>query len=380
MSDQDGPYDVIVVGAGPAGLVAGQVAAGSGLSTLILDSKEEIGLPVSCAEGISSISLQKFQMSPNDPWVMSQVKRMDVIWPKGRKTTIPLPVPCFTINVLDRVMFEKELARRAKVSGARISMRTAVTGLKRCDGGFSHVLTPRHSIEGRIIIGADGISSRIGRWAGIVGALPLMDIGIGIQHTIEGIGSDPDVIEIYLGEKWAPQGYAWVFPKGKGIANVGLYVRGDMNTDVKDLLRRFIAKRAPGASTMRATASCIPLAPPPDTCIKGNIILVGDAGRFTNAFNGAGIANAMITGRIAGNIIAKALEHDHIDMNVLNQYDVQWKADLYKVLMRKYWMKGWFYANDRNLMAIRKLELPLLAALKLTPRLFLKNFWGFCDY
>ncbi len=72
------------------------------------------------------------------------------------------------------------------------------------------------------MIAADGVESRIARWAGIDTSLGLQDLGVCVQYYMTDIELDPGCIEFYFGSRWAPGGYAWVFPKGEREANVGL--------------------------------------------------------------------------------------------------------------------------------------------------------------
>src|SRR2546422_172773 len=87
-----------------------------------------------------------------------------------------------------------------------------------CSRGWQGAATWR----GRIVIGAEGVEAMVGRWAGLDTRVPARDMESCAQYVIQGIDFDPDAIYLQFGGPIAPGGYAWLFPKGVGIANVGL--------------------------------------------------------------------------------------------------------------------------------------------------------------
>src|SRR6267143_2010144 len=74
----------------------------------------------------------------------------------------------------------------------------------------------------RVVIGADGVETMVGRWAGLDTRVPARDMESCAQYVLQGIECDPDAIYLQFSAAIAPGGYAWIFPKGVGVANVGL--------------------------------------------------------------------------------------------------------------------------------------------------------------
>ena len=83
-------------------------------------------------------------------------------------------------------------------------------------------------IKSKLVIAADGVESRVGRWAGLKTHSDFRDMESGIQVTASGINVDENTCYFYWGNIYAPQGYLWVFPKGDGLANIGLAITGDI--------------------------------------------------------------------------------------------------------------------------------------------------------
>jgi digeranylgeranylglycerophospholipid reductase len=123
-------------------------------------------------------------------------------------------------------------------------------------------------------------------------------------------------------------GYLWVFPKGHGMANVGVGISGMASRKKAAIryLREFIDRRFPGAGVLTTVAGGVPCAPTIDTLVKGNIVLVGDAAHQVNPMSGGGITSGMIGGKLAGEAIASALEKN--DLSLLNDYPKQWRKDV----------------------------------------------------
>ena len=122
------------------------------------------------------------------------------------------------------------------------------------------------------------------------------------QYLLVGIDIDPRRIEYYVGERIAPGGYAWVFPKGDDVANVGLGVQADLADEpALSYLDRFIDNQshlAPG-SPVTLVAGGVPLALPPPRLVTDGLMLVGDAARQVDPLTGGGITNGMAAGKLA---------------------------------------------------------------------------------
>ena len=345
-------YDVVVVGAGPAGSTAARVAAQRGLSVLLLEKRQEIGSPVRCAEGIGRDQLASF-IEPDPRWISASVDKARItIVRAGREET--LEATGARGYILERRVFDRALAEEAVRAGARVLVKAAAKGLVVEDGAVKGVIFEhqgkRFEVEAGVVIGADGVESKVGRWAGIDTTLPLKDTMVCAQYLLAGINIDPTCLHCYLGEEIAPGGYAWVFPKGNGVANVGLGVQADIVAlPALDYLDRFIEGRpllAQG-SPVALILGVVPVALPPKRIVADGCMLIGDAARQVDPLTGGGIANAMRAGLYAAEVAAKAIEAGGTSARLLSEYQKRWQATVGRKMARNYRLKERFSGKER---------------------------------
>jgi digeranylgeranylglycerophospholipid reductase len=151
----------------------------------------------------------------------------------------------------------------------------------------------------------------------------------------------PSMLEFHLGSKISPGGYAWVFPKGDDMANVGLGVLGS-RTERRPIeyLRDFVA-RMPGLSkgkVVEINGGGVPVCGPIKKTVKDNLLIVGDAARQVNPLTGGGIDYAMRAGNIAGEVAARAVKEGNTSEKRLNEYEKRWRESMAKRLER--YLKG----------------------------------------
>lgn len=333
-------YDVVVVGAGPAGSIAAKTAAEKGLDVLLIEKRQEIGAPVRCAEGVSKDSIAKF-VEIDKKWIAAEVKGARIYSPDGTEIIMSEEMAGDEVGyVLERKIFDRHLARLAAKAGADVVVKTAATGLKRIkETGTVEVslrrLGEEYSVETKIVIGADGVESRVGKWAGIDTTLKLSEIESCVQYLMTNINFDPDYTYFWLGNEIAPGGYIWLFPKGNGAANVGIGVLPSMaKKSPREYLDAFVNERFPDGEIVEVVAGGVPVSGPIETAVADNVMLAGDAARHADPITGGGIANAMKAGFFAGSVAADAVEKKDYSKKTLAKYDELWKNDFGKILHR----------------------------------------------
>jgi len=357
-------YDIVVVGAGPAGSMAARAAARSGAKVLLLDKRRELGVPVQCGEAISEDPLKDLGIKPDPRWIAGRTNAVKIVSPSGVVVRITEKKIVGKLGyILDRKVFDKHLATLAAKEGADIKVGTLVDGLIMESGKIKGVRA--HEIDGRlevladVIIAADGIGSRIARWAGMNTALKLVDIESGVQFQMVGIDFESSsTMEFYIGSKIVPGGYVWIFPKGEDMANVGLGVLGSRaERPAIEYLRDFVNKMPSlrKGKIIEINAGGIPVGGPIKKTVKDNLLIVGDAARQVNPLDGGGIDLAMQAGDIAGEVAAKAVAEGDVSEKRLNEYERRWRERMGRRLERYLKAKNVFITlSDQDLDRLAK--------------------------
>ncbi len=348
--------DVVVVGAGPGGSMAAKTAAKAGLKVVMLEKRQEIGDPVRCAEGVGKRKLCEM-VNPEPEWIASEVKGARIYAPDGTSIVMSEDKGGNEVGyVLERKVFDRGLAMEAAKAGAKVLVKTRALGLNRKDGmpcGISAMsIGEPMRIDAPLIIGADGVESKVGRWAGIDTTLSLKDIETCAQFLVSDPSIDDQYCEFFLGNEIAPAGYVWSFPKGDKLANVGIGILGSKAKpgDATKLLRQFMRKRFPDGKVVEMVVGGDPCSGPIESATADGVILVGDAARQTDPLTGGGILNAMEAGIIAGEVAAKALADGDVRREGLKEYEDRWRETIGKHISRSFEYKEFFVKlTDRDL-------------------------------
>ena len=328
-------YDVVVIGAGPSGVMAARSAAESGASVLVLDKRKELGVPVHCGEAISGKVLDDLGIGFDSEFISNEFERSRIVSPSGSSNIFESSSSSMSF-ILDRESFDKHLAVLAGREGAEILTGTYVDDLLFEDGDVSGVSCRwrrgENEVNADVVIAADGIMSRAARWAGFDTGSDSGNTFSGAQFEIAGAGGiEQDLSEFYFGEDIAPGGYGWVFPKGEGRANVGLGVlTSRTDKDALKYLEDFVSDRSglDDGQIVEINSAAVPVSGLLDETYLDNFLIVGDAAHQGNALTGGGTGWAMRAGDIAGNVAAEGVCEGDTSKEFLSKYQELWEAEI----------------------------------------------------
>jgi digeranylgeranylglycerophospholipid reductase len=377
-------YDIIVVGAGPAGSTTAKTAASRGLDVLLIEKRQQIGDPVRCAEGVNKEYIRNF-VRPDPAWISAEVKGSRIYAPNGKMVEMGEELSGVEVGyVLERKVFDRALAMEAAHAGAQVMVKTRASGLLTNNGYVTGIIAQHmgksYDIKCDIVIGADGVESKIGRWAGIDTTIKPGGLCSCMQYLITDIDVDPDFCEFYLGNGIAPTGYVWVFPKGKKEANVGIGISGFLpkNQTVNDLLDDFVKKKYPKGKIIELIYGGVPACGTIERTVSNGLILVGDAARQSDPLTGGGIFNSIWAGDMAGKVAVKAIKNSDVSAEFLQEYERKWRAEIGKNIDTSLIVKNRFLTlsdNDMNTLAdsLENMDLKTVNLLGLVWTLFKTN-------
>jgi len=325
--------DVLVVGAGPAGSMAAKAAAENNVKVILIEEHEKPGTPVYCAEGLSLKGIKDGGLEPVPPYVSQKINKAKIIAPSGK--SIELNSENWVGYTLNREIFDKALADSAVKAGAELMTKTRATDVikegKQIIGVKAVKEGEKIEIYAKVVIGADGHWSIIRRRAGLTRYFP--DFVSCAQYQLGGLDlEDPSTNEFYIGTNYAPGGYAWVFPKSKSVANVGLGVRVKHTKPAIEYLEDFINSdpRFRNAKILKKNGGICPVSGTIDKYIMDGLILVGDAAGMLIPMTGAGIHSSIEAGKMAGKVAADAVKEGNVSEKRLQEF---------KKMFDKYWDK-----------------------------------------
>ena len=320
-------YDLVIIGSGPAGATTARFAAEQGLKVLLVDKRQELGAPIQCSGAVSRHALEEVGVAPEEEFIHEPIYGFGIYNEKGEKKTIdyrqlkaeeygqeegkkPLGY------VVDRRRFDRYLMTQAERAGVEVWLKTEGLSYQPNNDGSCDVYLRRFNqaitARARVLVGADGLQSQVGKWANLRTHIKITELASCLQFIVDHVETD-GLLEIITGHEWAPGGYAWVFPKGHGYAEIGLGVIPTMTDKNAQwhldqfIKHSFFKERFKNSRILEIQGGGVPLASPLRTQYADNLILVGDAARHVNPITGGGIHTALSGGAIAGNFLADFL-------------------------------------------------------------------------
>jgi geranylgeranyl reductase family protein len=291
--------DIVVVGAGPAGLIAGAEAAKAGANVLIVEEDAVIGKPDHCAGLVSRSGLEKL-IAPSPSFVLNEIKGARIFSPSGKGYEIMTDET--KAYVIDRTRFDIELAKSAEKNGAEILT------------GKSFPNDEKY----KVVLNAEGVKGRVSRLLGfdIPKSIPA------VQMDVELTDFEEDMVEIHIG-RHAPGFFAWRVPRRDHV-RVGLACYRGVPLE---LLRKMIEsdKNFIGikeGKSLGIVMGKVVVGGPIRRTVEGNAMAIGDAGGFVKPTTGGGVALGGAIAQVAGRVAAQHV----LDGRPLKRFEKEWKG------------------------------------------------------
>jgi geranylgeranyl reductase family protein len=346
-------WDVIIVGAGPAGSAAAITLAQKGVDVLLVD-KAKFPRDKVCGDGIVTASLEilsTFGIEQNGFYSIHGVK---IISPK--KHMLHLQVKSKAPNrdtcIVPRRIFDELLLQKALACGCRFEQITVQDVLfenKRVCGVQGVANGKVIALNSRLLIGADGVNSVVARRLRTDRQYDRHRL-VAMRAYIQDFQMIPHTVEIYILNEIMP-GYLWIFPMGENRVNIGLGMRLDRykkaSQNLQRILQTFLAQpeiksRCTKDITLQNLGAW-PLYLASQKSMQRSYdgaLLIGDAGAWIDPLTGGGICNALITGRIAAEVTCDALTHHNLSRTFLQRYEKDADKKLQAEVRRSYYIQS----------------------------------------
>ncbi|HEX5095486.1 MAG TPA: geranylgeranyl reductase family protein [Acidimicrobiia bacterium] len=314
--------DLIVSGAGPAGTAAAIAAARLGLEVVCFD-KAAVGRDKTCGDGLTTQALRLLEQLGLTRRALAaagyvSVHETVIVSPSGRRAVLPLPTDGEHAGVVPRAGLDAALVARAREGGVDVREQCAVDDVVVSSDGVKVRTETGDTLEARALVAADG------HWSPVRRRLhPDAPRDLGTWHAARQYFDHVDDDRLWvIFERDLLPGYAWVFPLPGGGANVGYGVLRDQERAGRDLkalwpdllarplVREILGPRAVAREPVRAWP--IPTHFDPARLADGRVLYAGDAAAVVDPLTGEGIAQALETGMLAADAIARGGAADEL--------------------------------------------------------------------
>ena len=304
-------FDVVVVGAGPAGSACARRCAEQGLSTCLIEEHGTIGYPVQCAGLLSVRALDACRVSQHA--VLHQVSGARVVTAAGSELAFDSGET--RAYVVDRGLLDQEMAVLAARAGAEVRVKTSFV-TRSGPAIVTRGISGKEEIRFRILVAADGPRSRVARDLGMPRPAAFL---AGIQAEIPR-EMDGSLVEIYPDA--SPDFFGWIIPSGKGRARIGLLGK----EQVPSRFRAFLADQ--GATTCHhLVTGTVPLGVMPRT-YGHRTLFCGDAAGFPKPTSGGGVYTGVRSALHAADTAYDACTSGATGDGILARYEERWRSDL----------------------------------------------------
>ena len=305
-------YDVVVIGAGPAGSYAAYKLASLGHKVAILEQKEAPGRDICCTGIISPECFDSFGIAPDV--ILTKANSANFFSPSGK--SLRLETEKVQAYVIERASFDLAIAAKAKAQGADYFFSSWVTDIA-IKGDWAQIEAfchgSREVFKARAVIVASGFKPKLSQRLGL-GKITKFAVGAQAEVETQGI----DEVEIYFSQEIAPGFFAWLVPTSENKALAGVISASHANLHLEKLLADSSCRSKVISREPEIRQKAIPLGTLPRT-YGDRVLVIGDAAGQVKPTTGGGIYFGHLGTQMAAEVLHQALASDDLSPACLSR-------------------------------------------------------------
>jgi len=336
----DDKFDAVIIGGGIAGSTTGKLISEHGHKVLIIEEHHEIGKPLQCA---GLVTPRIFKLVHENGCTLNEVRGAIIHSPSGKELKIDAGKT--KALVIDRVRLDQNCMVAAARADCELRLGAKAISAKHTSNSITTKILRNgktYSINSKLVIGADGVQSRVSQWFNLKGPKTILS---GFGAELVGVDSDPRFVEIFLGNDIAPNFFAWVIPKARkkisGVlpARVGLACSKAPKFAYQYYHKLFshpyLGPRLLKSRPIQYIAGGIPLGLVTKS-YTDNVMLVGDAAGQVKPTSGGGVYTSILCAGFCARTAVQALQTKDYSAKTLRSYQRAWQTELGKELKHGY--------------------------------------------
>ncbi len=326
--------DVVVIGAGPAGIHASYLLAQAGLNVVLFEAQGRVGDRAICSGVVGDEAFPRFDL-PKQP-ILSDIRCIQAVSPGGRKLEYSTDGPL--AQVIDKAEFNRSLAQRAVNAGAELQLGCWVNSLQvekhSVEVQYRHTDAGPASVRAQVAVITTGVNGSLNRALGLAHPRQFLR-AVQAEMALPPNGHG-NATRIFVGQGVAPGAFGWEIPLGKNRWRVGLMTEDNPDPYFAKLVHRV----SPNAdmSTLRIDRKGIAQASV-GRCVVERVIAAGEAAGHIKTTTGGGIYYGLLSAELVADVLVRAFRSMNFNARSLGEFERYWRSTFGNELMVGYFAR-----------------------------------------